>query len=189
MKIKNIYDILSLRKDVLHYGKDVSMDNTLFETAEKTIKVLREKGLSVGFAESCTGGLIAKTVTDVPGASDVFLGGIVSYANSVKENVLGVRKETLDSVGAVSADTAMQMALGAREQLGADITVSVTGIAGPGGGTEEKPVGLVYMGACYGDLKIICEKCSFSGTRDEIRNQTAQHAFEIINSIIEGEEK
>lgn len=120
------------------------MDRSIL--AEQLVGALKEKGLTIGFAESCTGGLAAATVVSVAGASAVFYGGIVSYDNSVKEKLLFVPGEVLDSVGAVSKECAVQMAKGAREQLGTSIAVSVTGIAGPGGGTPEKPVGLVYIG-------------------------------------------
>ena len=113
--------------------------------AETLIDTLRKKGLTLAFAESCTGGLAAAAVVAVPGASDVFFGGIVSYDNSVKENLLGVPRSVLESAGAVSAPCALQMARGAREAVGTDIAVSVTGVAGPGGGTPEKPAGTVWM--------------------------------------------
>jgi len=117
-----------------------------FEKAEMLVEALREKNCTLSFAESCTGGLAAATVVAVPGASAVFYGGIVSYDNSVKENLLSVERRVLQTVGAVSAECAMQMAKGARISLCTDIAVSVTGIAGPDGGTEEKPVGTVYLG-------------------------------------------
>ncbi len=113
--------------------------------AEALIDTLRRKRLTLAFAESCTGGLAAAAVVAVPGASDVFCGGVVSYGNSVKENLLGVPRSVLESAGAVSAPCALQMARGAREAVGADIAVSVTGVAGPGGGTPKKPVGTVYI--------------------------------------------
>lgn len=116
------------------------------EKAESLVKAFREKKVTLSFAESCTGGLAAATVVSVPGASAVFYGGIVSYDNSVKENLLGVSRTVLETAGAVSAECAMQMAKGARTELGTDIAVSVTGIAGPGGGSAEKPVGTVYLG-------------------------------------------
>ncbi|MCG6167655.1 nicotinamide-nucleotide amidohydrolase family protein [Leptospira sanjuanensis] len=109
-------------------------------------KILLEKKLTVGTAESCTGGLMAKTLTDRAGSSAYFFGGIVSYDNSVKAGVLGVRQETLDAFGAVSRETALEMAEGALKRLNTDLTVSITGIAGPGGGTPQKKVGLVYFG-------------------------------------------
>lgn len=115
------------------------------------VKELASRGLTVSTAESCTGGLVAKSITDAPGASSVFFGGVVSYDNSVKVNVLGVSPTTLESYGAVSYDTACQMAKGVKELLKTDIGISTTGIAGPGGGTREKPVGTVYVGLAYKD--------------------------------------
>ena len=152
-------------------------DVSINEAAVSLIEKLRERKLTFGTAESCTGGLIAKSVTDVPGCSDVFFGGVVSYDNSVKTGVLGVEKATLASVGAVSADTAMQMALGAKSALGVDVSVATTGIAGPGGGSDEKPVGLVYIAVCTEDDRLICEECRFSGTRDEIRRAACSFAI------------
>ena len=122
------------------YGVDIkSLQNAL-------VKSLGERRLTVATAESCTGGLIAKRITEIPGASEVFGMGAVCYANSIKTRVLGVSAETLERFGAVSHQTAREMAEGVRRVSGADIAVSTTGIAGPGGGTQEKPVGLVYIG-------------------------------------------
>ena len=120
------------------------MDNN--SLAVFAIEKFKSKKCTLAFAESCTGGLAAATVVSVPGASEVFFGGIVSYDNSVKINLLGVSEEVLNTVGAVSEECALQMALGARKQLKTDVAISVTGIAGPGGGTAQKPVGLVYIG-------------------------------------------
>jgi PncC family amidohydrolase len=106
---------------------------------------LQERGLTLALAESCTGGLIGDLITDVPGSSDYFLGGAVTYANSAKEHILGVKHDTLLAHGAVSAETAAEMAQGARRLFGADVAVSVTGIAGPGGDMPGKPVGLVHI--------------------------------------------
>ena len=117
-----------------------------FDLAKAVVAAFKEKNCTLSFAESCTGGLASATVVNVAGASKVFYGGIVSYDNSVKETLLFVDGEVLKTVGAVSKDCAMQMALGVRKQIGTSVAVSVTGIAGPGGGTEEKPVGLVYIG-------------------------------------------
>jgi PncC family amidohydrolase len=108
-------------------------------------RLLRARGLTLALAESCTGGLIGDLITDVPGSSDYFLGSAVTYAYSAKENILGVRHETLLAHGAVSPETAAEMAQGARRIFGADIAASVTGIAGPGGGMPGKPVGLVHI--------------------------------------------
>ena len=156
----------------------------LNDLTNELILRLREKKLTFGTAESCTGGLISKTVTDIAGCSDVFLGGIVSYANSVKEGLLGVDEKTLWAIGAVSPEVAMRMALGAKEALGADVTVAVTGIAGPGGGSHETPVGLVYIAVCHGDDKLVCEECRFDGTREEIRNAAAYRALSMALDAI-----
>jgi nicotinamide-nucleotide amidase len=107
-------------------------------------QLLLQHHLTLATAESCTGGLIGHRLTKVPGSSEYFLGGIIAYANQIKERVLGVSPQTLETHGAVSAETAIEMARGARRVLGVDLAVSVTGIAGPGGGTAEKPIGLVY---------------------------------------------
>ena len=108
-------------------------------------ELLRRKGLMLAVAESCTGGAIGDAITDIPGSSDYFLGGIIAYANTIKERLLGVPHETLERHGAVSPEVAVAMAEGARRALGADVALSATGIAGPGGATT-KPVGLVYLG-------------------------------------------
>ena len=114
---------------------------------ELVLELCRDQGLTLGTAESCTGGLVAGRLTSVPGSSDVVRGGIVAYDNGIKEALLGVPPELLAEHGAVSAEVAAAMATGARERLGVDVAVSVTGIAGPGGGTPEKPVGLVFFHA------------------------------------------
>ena len=118
-------------------------DDDEMETVVVKLLIARKKTLAL--AESCTGGLIASRVTDVPGASEIFRGGVVSYANSAKEKFLGVRAETLKTFGAVSEETAREMAVGVRERFGSDFALAVTGIAGPGGGTPEKPVGTVFI--------------------------------------------
>ncbi len=142
------------------------------------LDTLRTKGMTFGTAESCTAGMISSAVGDIPGASDVLLGGIVSYANEVKENVLGVPHEILETVGAVSEECAGAMAKGAKKVLGCDVAVSVTGIAGPGGGTEEKPVGLVCFGLAVGD-EVFTEKMQFNkkSDRGRIRRLTTAHAM------------
>ncbi|MBQ8146822.1 MAG: nicotinamide-nucleotide amidohydrolase family protein [Clostridia bacterium] len=139
------------------------------------VEELKKRNLTVSCAESCTGGLVAKSLTDISGVSSVFYGGVVSYDNSVKENVLGVSGNTLATVGAVSYDTACQMAKGVKELLKTDIGISTTGIAGPGGGTPSKPVGTVYIGVAYKD-KVEATLLSLSPTltRDEIRNEATR---------------
>ena len=114
--------------------------------AEKLVELLKSRGLSCATAESCTGGGIGSAITAVAGSSEVYHGGVISYSNEVKRDVLGVPQAMLESVGAVSPETAAALAAGARKLLKADIAVSVTGIAGPGGGSDEKPVGLVWFG-------------------------------------------
>jgi nicotinamide-nucleotide amidase len=139
------------------------------------VNALKGKNLTISCAESCTGGLVAKTITDVNGCSAVFLGGVVSYANEIKKNILGVKGETLKKHGAVSEFTAMEMAEGVRRICNSDIGISTTGIAGPGGGTEEKPVGTVYVGFSYKDTAIAFNlKLDPTLSRDEIRTQTVE---------------
>lgn len=139
----------------------------------KLISLLIEKNLTISTAESCTGGLVAKTITDVGGCSAVYLGGVVSYANEVKTDVLGVQKSTLDTYGAVSEHTAKEMARGVKNLCHADIGISTTGIAGPGGGTKEKPVGTVYVGFCHKDTCVAFNlELDPSLSRDEIRHIT-----------------
>ena len=112
---------------------------------------MKEKSLTLAVAESCTGGLIQDHLTDVPGSSDYFIGGVVSYSNDIKVNILGVELKSIEQFGAVSSEVAIEMAEGVRRRMGSDIGLSVTGIAGPGGGSKEKPVGLVHIG--YSDKK------------------------------------
>ena len=147
------------------------------------VKLLTEKNLKIATAESCTGGPIAKLITDRAGASMCFECGFVTYSNEIKIRVLGVDAEIIEKYGAVSSQTAKQMCEGARLKSGADIALSVTGIAGPSGGSAQKPVGLVYIGIC-GDFGTDTKKYLFSGTRDEIRSQTAEKAIQIIHDYI-----
>ena len=149
---------------------------------------LRRKGWTFATAESCTAGMIGSMVGDIPGASDVFMGGIISYANEVKENVLGVPHEILATVGAVSEECAAAMAEGARRQTGADIAVSVTGLAGRGGGTPEKPVGTVCFGVST-EKGTWTETRHFSGKNDraKIRRLTANHAMYLAIRTMRGE--
>ena len=116
------------------------------QTIQKMIALLKEHGWKIAAAESCTGGLLSAAITSAPGASEVFEGSIISYANRIKQALLGVDGQILDTCGAVSAPCAKAVASGVREKMGADIGVSVTGIAGPGGGTPQKPVGTVFIG-------------------------------------------
>lgn len=145
----------------------------------RLVEVCKGRGVTVATAESCTGGLVAARITSVPGSSSVFLGGVVSYANEVKRVLLGVPQEVLDRVGAVSAECAEAMAGGARGRLGADVAVSVTGIAGPDGGTPLKPVGLVYLGLATA-AGVRAERCQFAGGREAVREQASERALELL---------
>lgn len=137
---------------------------------------MREKGLTLALAESCTGGLLSSVITDAPGSSEYFLGSVVAYANSVKEGSLKVKAGTLEKHGAVSKETAREMAQGAAKTLHADISASITGIAGPGGATEKKPVGLVYIAVAKGG-KTVVKKFLFKGTRTSVKRQSAEAAL------------
>lgn len=150
------------------------------ETLEEAMgNHLRSKGLSLSVAESCTGGLVAHRITSVAGSSDYFLGGVVAYHNEVKEKLLGVTAPVLAEHGAVSEETARQMAAGVRRLFGSDLGVGITGVAGPGGATPAKPVGLVYIGlATIGTTD--CEEHRFAGSRAEIKEQSARAALEIV---------
>ncbi len=156
---------------------------------ENVVELLCKKNLRLATAESCTGGLVSERITRVSGSSKVFECGICSYSNKVKESVLGVSGETLSVLGAVSAETAIQMAEGVKKLSGADIAVSTTGIAGPTGGTPEKPVGLVYCGVCTDD-KAYAIKLDFSSAanranaRNYIRKLTSDTVLFTILSII-----
>lgn len=150
------------------------------------VSLLREKGMTLATAESCTGGLVAKRITDVAGSSDVFLGGVVSYANEVKRDVLEVPERLLKTYGAVSRPVAAYMARGAAKLTGADVAVSLTGIAGPGGGSAEKPVGLVYVGLCLRGATYVKELHLGGRTRDRayVRTLAAGHALSMVQKAI-----
>ena len=150
------------------------------------VKVLREKGLSMATAESCTGGLIAGRVTDVPGSSSVFGFGWVTSANEAKTAELGVPASLLDSVGAVSREVAVAMAEGALRASGADLAVAVTGIAGPDGGTEDKPVGTVWIAWAGKDGRTVAKKRFFPGRRDMFRRRVVQAALTGLFHWVEG---
>lgn len=151
---------------------------------EKVGNLLRSRGLTLAVAESCTGGLISKMITDVPGSSDYFIAGLVTYSNQAKQRLLGVKEGTLREWGAVSEEVAREMALGACRVTGARLGLSVTGIAGPGGGTPEKPVGLVYTALAVGDLAVV-EREIFPGGREEIRKKAAERALALVVRAIE----
>ena len=143
------------------------------------------KLLTIGTVESATGGRIADRITNVPGSSDYFKGSIVAYSNEVKINAIGVKKETIENYGAVSEQTAIEMAQGGRKLLGVDICVSDTGIAGPSGGSPEKPVGLFYLGLAAED-ESLSQKHVFQGNRGENKRDAAEAALNILKQYLLG---
>ena len=160
------------------YGEDVS------GLEEAVFRLCRDRHLTLSAAESCTGGLIAKRLTDLPGASQVFLGGVVSYTNGVKNHVLGVPASLLESYGAVSAPVARAMAMGIRVLTGSDLALSVTGLAGPDGDDRGNPVGTVYIGlAEAGGTQVT--QLFLKGDRKSIRQQAADYAFALLNKYLQ----
>ena len=147
------------------------------------LDLARERGLTIGTAESCTGGLVSARLTSVPGSSDVFVGGLVAYDDRVKLQALGLPSEVLERHGAVSAETAAAMAAGARRMLGVDVAVSVTGVAGPGGGTPQKPVGLVFIHAETPDASHGVE-LRLPGNRDAVRRRAAASALHLLRRLL-----
>jgi len=153
--------------------------------AEEVLHLLRKNEDTLATAESCTGGLISKMITDIPGSSDVFQGSVVSYANRIKESILGVSPDTLQKFGAVSPETAKEMVLGLAEKFQVSAAVAATGIAGPDGGTPEKPVGLVYVGIFYqGRCEIF--KLFLQRSREQIRERAACEALNRLRLMILG---
>ena len=146
---------------------------------DKLFEFLKLNNLSISTAESCTGGMIAAAITNVSGASAFFGTGVVTYSNEAKMKLIGVNKETLEKYGAVSEQTAAEMAEGVLKLGESDVSVAVTGIAGPTGGTAEKPVGLVYIGVS-GKYGTFVYKNIFNGNRDEVRKQTVNTAFKLV---------
>ena len=162
-----------------YYGDD---DTTL---SSAIVRRLAERGLTLATAESCTGGAIADAIVEAAGASAAFRGAVVAYANDVKIALLNVPERTLEATGAVSEETAVAMARGARERLGADVVIATTGIAGPLGGTQEKPVGLVWFALAFGDGEIETRRLTFPGDRADIRERATIAALGLIWRRIE----
>ena len=164
------------------------LGNSVYNTGETSLqdtvaKLLIDKNMTIGVSESCTGGLISAKLIEYPGVSEVFLEGAVTYSNEAKMRTLKVKKETLDKFGAVSHETAREMAEGIAKRCGSRIGISTTGIAGPGGGSDEKPVGLVYFGI-YLDGKVKSFKHIFTGDRNSIRNRASMTALNIVRTEI-----
>ena len=162
---------------------DLPSEERLFQLAEDTLAQARERSLTLGTAESLTGGLIAAQLTSVSGSSDVFLGGVVSYAYSVKSGVLGVSEERLATEGAVDSLVASQMARGACDVIHCDYAVAVTGIAGPGGAEPGKPVGTVWMSVAHDDESVE-RRFEFAGNRHMVREKTTYAALCMLRAAI-----
>jgi PncC family amidohydrolase len=154
--------------------------DALVELAARLQAACTARGLTVATAESCTGGLVAHLLTEVPGSSAYVRGGIVAYADEVKRAQLGVPAEVLAAHGAVSAQVAIAMAEGVRSRLGTDFAVAVTGVAGPDGGTEAKPVGLVYVAVSGGGASPEVRRCQWAGDRSENKRRSAEAAIELL---------
>ncbi len=162
------------------------MDDALRDLAEKLGQALVARQWMLGSAESCTGGLLASVLTDTAGASNWFIGGVVAYSNSVKRHVLGVPQEILDAHGAVSRETVLAMAKGAQGVLGADVAVSISGVAGPSGGTPQKPVGTVWLAWDSPD-GVTAKRFQFDGDRLAIKRQSALAAMTGVLAMATGE--
>lgn len=160
----------------------------LVELAARLQRRCLDLGVRLGTAESCTGGLVGHLVTEVPSSSDYFAGGIVSYSDALKRTLLAVPAETLERHGAVSAQTAVAMAIGARRTLGSDIAVSVTGIAGPAGGSHAKPVGLTYVAVADADGHDV-RRFVWRGDRAENKRSSAAAALEIVLARLHGTDR
>ena len=159
------------------YGEDDT------DLAAIVLDECRTRGLTLAVAESCTGGMLGERITSVSGSSDVFIGGVIAYHNDVKRELLGVRQGDLATFGAVSEEVALQMARGVRERFGSDLGVAITGIAGPGGGSAEKPVGLVWIGVDGSER--LARRIHASGDRGEIRQRAVQAALEVVRRMLE----
>ena len=160
--------------------KEISK-NELIDLSSKVGKLLQDRGLTIATAESCTGGLLSHILTAVSGSSGYFIGGVIAYSNRIKEELLGVDSMTIIKHGAVSKETAQEMAQGICQKFQADIGLSTTGIAGPTGGTPEKPVGLVWAGIHHKDQTHTYE-CHFKGDRGTVKAKTV---LEVLTSLLE----
>jgi PncC family amidohydrolase len=149
-------------------------------------KLLEQRGMTLAVAESCTGGLVGHRITDVPGSSAYYEGSIVAYSYDVKERILQVQHETLYRYGAVSEETAREMALGVRRVLRTDVGLAVTGVAGPGGGTPDKPVGLVYVALSAPDGEWV-ERCTWDGNRRANKAYSAEAALDLLHRYLVGQ--
>ena len=175
----NENDFIEVRQEDITIDQSPESERRL---CAEIIEALTNDGKHITFAESCTGGMLAEMLTAVSGASECFDGSFVTYANEQKEKLIGVRHETLAKYGAVSYQTALEMSRGARLALGADRGAGVTGIAGPGGGTPEKPVGLVYISISTKDIHCFC-RLNLDGDRFEVRRKTCLYVLELVKRM------
>ncbi|MBQ6814328.1 MAG: CinA family protein [Lachnospiraceae bacterium] len=158
----------------------------MVEISEKLVQSLAEMGLTISTAESCTGGMLASAIIDVAGASEVFSEGFITYSNEAKIKYLDVKAETLEEFGAVSQQTVLQMAAGCAKQAESDVAVVTSGVAGPGGGTQETPVGFVYIACAYKDV-VTAKSFKFDGDRFEIRRQATAEALKMTLELLENQ--
>jgi len=159
---------------------------SIYDMARAVVEGGSKKGETIATAESCTGGMIASIITSVPGSSRVFLGGVVPYSNELKEKLLGVSRITLQAYGAVSSQVSLEMAKGLKKLTKAQYNLAVTGIAGPSGGTPEKPVGLVYIALSGPDSVELVREFQFHGDREQIRFETAREALGLLHKYLVG---
>jgi nicotinamide-nucleotide amidase len=156
----------------------------LINKAHIVIEQCTKRGLKIASAESCTGGLIATALTEIPGSSAVLERSFVTYSNKAKQEMLGVKAETIDAFGAVSEQVAKAMAVGALKNSAADISVAITGIAGPGGATVNKPVGLVHISVAFRERAILISRDELKGNRQQVRLQSARKALDLVLQIL-----
>lgn len=159
-----------------HQSQEILLENAIANLCMK-------HGFTISSAESCTGGLVAGTLINAPGISSVYKEGFITYSNEAKEKRLGVRNITLEQYGAVSEQTATEMAKGCAANAKTDFSIVTTGIAGPGGGTDDKPVGLVYLG-CYAKGQVVIDKRIYDGDREQIRKQAVNDALKLLFDMI-----
>ena len=159
-------------------------EQELRDLAGQLGECMTSKGMKLASAESCTGGWLAKIITDIPGSSAWFVGSVVSYSNEAKQSLLGVSADTLAEFGAVSGDTVLEMSDGLFAQTDADVAVSISGIAGPDGGSDDKPVGLVWLSWGKRDKSVFANSFNFDGNREEVRRQSIKQALENLLDLL-----
>ena len=177
-----------VRELKIRFGKNIYATDERKTLEEAVVDLLKDQKLKLSLVESCTGGALAARIVNVPGASEVFGTGFVTYSNKAKRKLVMVKKMTLKTVGAVSEKCAREMAKGGCAASGADVCLSVTGIAGPDGGTKEKPVGTVFMGCCY-QGRVRVREFHFSGNRAKIREQSVVYALAFLRDCITGNDE